>query len=291
MAELPVFEPEKSKVFLDQEIDLHFYDLNSSGKSTILLLHGLGVCAESWGLQLTPLIETDFRVIAPDLRGFGKTSYPGGANDVKIMANDMVHFLDHLQVGSCHVMGISMGGAVSLQFALDNPDRVDSLILVNTFARLRPHRISSWIFYSVRFLLAHVLGIKTQARFVSKRIFPDPDQMSYREIFCEQISQANPKAYRSMMRSFIGFDLSSRLKDLNTPVLVITGDRDAIVPQETQKELSKAIPMVHHEVIQDAGHAVTVEKPDEFNRIMNNFLLQIIGEHSFEEINSEIDLT
>jgi 3-oxoadipate enol-lactonase len=276
MTELPVFEPEKRKVFLDQGIDLHFYDLNSSGKSTILLLHGLGVCAESWGFQLVPLIETDFRVIAPDLRGFGKTSYPGGANNVKIMANDMVYLLDHLQLGSCHVMGISMGGAVSLQLALDNPGRVDSLILVNTFAKLRPHRISSWFFYSVRFLLAHILGIQPQAQFVSKKLFPDPDQLPYRDIFYEQISQANPRAYRSMMRSFITFDLSGRLKDLNIPVLVITGSRDAIVPQETQEELSKAIPMVDHEVIQDAGHAVTVEKPDEFNRIMHNFLLQYI---------------
>lgn len=274
MPPFPSIEAEKIKVSLDQGIDLHYYDLNSSGKSTSLLLHGLGVCAESWGFQFSPLIESDFRVLAPDLRGFGATSYPGGANNAKIMADDMVCLIDHLKIDSCHVAGISMGGAVGLQFALDNPDRVDSLILVNTFARLRPKNISSWLFYTFRFVLAHMLGIEIQARFVAKKIFPDPGQLQYRHIFNSQISRANPSAYRSMMRSFVSFDLSNKLKELNIPVLIISGVNDSIVTEETQIELTEAIPMALHEVIHDAGHAVTVEKPDEFNHIMQNFLLQ-----------------
>ena len=169
---------------------------------------------------------------------------------------------------------ISLGGAVGLQIALEYPKLVESLILINTFARLRPRRISSWLFYAIRIFLVQIFGISIQARFVAKKLFPQPSQLLYREIFYTQIIQANPNAYRSTMLSLISFDVTKKLDEIQVPVLVITGEKDTIVPPEMQFELKSRIPNASHEVIQDAGHAVIIDKPDEINRIMQKFLSQ-----------------
>jgi pimeloyl-ACP methyl ester carboxylesterase len=274
MVHFPSIEPAKMKVDLGQGVNIHYFDFNSSSQFTTLLLHGLGVCAESWSFQFTKLIESGFRVIAPDLRGFGGSSYPGVRNDVQVMAVDMSRLLQYLEIDSCHILCISMGGAVGLQIALEYPKLVESLILINTFARLRPRRISSWLFYTIRLFLVQIFGISIQARFVAKKLFPQPSQHLYREIFYAQIIQANPNAYRSTMLSLISFDVTKKLDEIQVPVLVITGEKDTIVPPEIQFELKSRIPNAYHEVIQDAGHAVIIDKPDEFNRIMQKFLSQ-----------------
>ncbi len=263
-----------AKINLGQGVSINYSDLNPTSEATALLLHGLGATAESWELQFLPLIDSGFRVITPDLRGFGRSSYPGGRNDAQVMAGDMFRLLQHLEIDSCIVVGISMGGTVGLQLTLEHSTHVDALIFINTFARLRPRRITSWYFYAVRLILVHILGVRIQARLVAKKLFPDPNQLQYRDIFYSQIIQANPQAYRSTMRSFIKFDVSSKLSEIEIPVLVITGERDSIVPPEMQTELSLKISNAHHEVIQDAGHAVIVDKPTELNRVMLKFLLQ-----------------
>jgi 3-oxoadipate enol-lactonase len=257
---------------LGQGLSLHYYDLNSGGAPIVILLHGLGATGDSWQLQLPALLESGYRILAPDMRGFGKSSYPEGPNSPRIMAEDVANFLNRLEVTSVYVVGISMGGTIALQFALEHPSMVDSLLLVNTFARLRPRKISYWLFYSIRFLLIQVLGIPYQARFVAKRLFPYPEQELLRETFYNQIIQANPAGYRSTIKSFVNFNVTDRLCEIQSPTLVVTGDEDTVVPPKTQKELADKIPNADQVVINNTGHAVIVEKPEEFNHVMLGFL-------------------
>ena len=257
---------------LEPGLSIHYYDLNSGGTPIVILLHGLGATGDSWQLQFPDLIESGFRILAPDMRGFGKSTYPEGPNSPQIMAEDVANFLNRLEVTSVYVVGISMGGTIALQFALDHPSMVDSLILVNTFASLRPKKISYWLFYSIRLLLIQVLGIPNQARFVVKRLFPYPEQEFLRETLYKQIIQANPAGYRSTIKSFASFNVTNRLCEIQSPTLVVTGDRDSIVPPKTQIELVEKISNAQHVVINNAGHAVIVEKPEEFNHAMLGFL-------------------
>jgi 3-oxoadipate enol-lactonase len=257
---------------LEPGLTLHYSDLNPDGTPIVILLHGLGATGDSWQLQFPALIESGFRILAPDMRGFGKSTYPEGHNNPRIMAEDVANFLNRLDVTSVYVVGISMGGTIALQFTLDHPSMVDSLLLVNTFARLRPKKISYWLFYSIRFLLIHVLGIPNQARFVVKRLFPYPEQEFLRETFYKQIIQAHPAGYRSTIKSFVNFNVTDRLCEIQSPALVVTGDKDTVVPPITQKELAEKIPNADQVVINNAGHAVIVEKPEEFNLAMLDFL-------------------
>lgn len=257
---------------IEPGLTIHYLDLNSKGYPIVLMLHGLGATGESWQFQYPALIASGFRVIGPDFRGVGKSTYPGGKNNVRKNSDDMAELLQLLKISSVHVVGISMGGTVSLQLVLDHPSLVQSLILVNTFATLRPKRISYWLFYAVRLAMIQLLGLPIQARYMMNRLLPLAEHETLREELYSQIIQSNPQGYRSMMKSFVHFDVTENLNTINVPTLVIIGENDSVVPPEIQHELAGKIPNARLAIIPNAGHAVIGEKPVEFNRIICNFL-------------------
>lgn len=253
-------------------LTIHYHDFNKNGSPGVLLLHGLGATCESWQLQTPALVEAGYRVIAPDMRGFGQSSYPGGRNTPKIMAGDLLYLLEQLSLEKIHLVGISLGGTVALELVIAKPELVNSLVITNSFAKLRPKRISLWLFYIIRLFLVHLIGIETQANYVAQRLFPDSSDELQRRTFKEQVCQSNPHGYRSTMRSLAFFDVSAEVGKIRCPTIVITGENDSVVPPENQIELAKGIPVAQQVFISDAGHAVIVEKPGEYNQVLGEFL-------------------
>lgn len=257
---------------LGSGLTIHYRNLNPNGNQVMLLLHGLGATCESWQLQFPALLEAGFRVLAPDMRGFGGSTFPGGSNNSELMAHDMILFLERLEVENCHIIGISMGGTIALHQTLIKPALVDSLILTNTFAKLRPKKVRTWFFYVYRLVLMHLFGMQSQAKFVAKKLFPKPEHVELREEFINEVCQANPKGYRSTVRSFARYDLSAQIKKINVPTLIITGENDSVVPPEVQNELANQIPNSQHIIFPGAGHAVSVEHPKTYNKVILDFL-------------------
>jgi 3-oxoadipate enol-lactonase len=144
---------------------------------------------------------------------------------------------------------------------------------VNTFARLRPEKSGDLIYFASRMLIVYTLGLSTQARMVANRLFPDPEQEELRQELIKQINQADPKGYRAAMRALGRFDVESQLSEIQAPTLVVTGERDTTVPLKLQQNLAQGIANARHVVIPDAGHAVTADKPQVFNEILMQFLL------------------
>lgn len=250
---------------------IHYLDPNPGGTKPLILLHGLGVTGDSWAIQFPGLIQSGFRILAPDARGFGRSSYPGVCS-VPLMAADIVSLLKDLDAHPATVAGISMGGTTALQLALDYPQFVEKLVLVNTFAALRPRYISEWWYFLVRFILIHTVGLQTQARFVSKRLFPHPEQGYLRQILYEQIMQADPQGYRAAMRALARFDVRSRISSLRAPTLVITGAEDTTVHPKYQRKLVECIPGAKQVIIPEAGHGVIVDNPEAFLDALLAFL-------------------
>jgi len=257
---------------LSDGLVIHYVDAQFSGSPPVLLLHGLGVNSESWGMQVPALEGAGFRILMPDIRGFGKSTFPGGSVTVRRLASDIVLLLHNLHIPSTVVVGISMGGALALQMALDNPELVSRLILINTFSHLRPKRVKTWVYFAVRFAMLHIIGLKAQAHAVATHLFPSPADAALREIFYTQISQADPAGYRAAMRALARFNVSRRLKEIAIPTLVITGENDNTVPPDLQSALTANIPNARHVLIAGAGHAVIVEKPDRVNRLLISFI-------------------
>jgi pimeloyl-ACP methyl ester carboxylesterase len=251
---------------------LNYTDPHPNGAPAVILLHGLGVTRASWALQFPPLIENGYRPIAPDAIGFGGSRYDGRGWSIARCAAAVADLIEALKTGPAHIVGISMGGTIAQQLAFDHPLLVKKLVLVNTFAVLRPGSFNGWLYFLWRFALVHTLGLPTQARFVARRIFPRPDQAVQREMMIAQILQADPRAYRAAMRSLGIFNSSRRLAQISAPTLVVTAENDSTVAPANQRVLVENIPGARQVLVPAAGHAVTIDQPERFNQAMLDFL-------------------
>jgi 3-oxoadipate enol-lactonase len=253
-------------------LQINYLDENSSAQDTIVLLHGLGANCNSWQLQVPSLVEAGFRVVAPDMRGFGNSSFPREKLSIRTYANDLVTLIEELELAFVVIMGISMGGTVALQTTLDYPGKVSRLVLVNTFGRLHPIHGKDWLYFAWRYLLVHTIGLSAQAKIVAERLFPNSDQAEFRELFMQQVLQSDPSGYRAAIRALAGFNVMDRLNEIAIPTLVITGQDDTTVDPELQRILALKIPGAQHVVISNAGHAVSIDRPAQFNRVLLDFL-------------------
>ena len=251
---------------------LHCLDPNPNGSPAVLLLHGLGANGTSWSLQFETLGSAGFRPLAPDVPGFGESRYDGrGWNFARVVGN-LARLLNDLQTGPVFVVGLSMGGVIAQQFAFDFPELVRKLVLVSTFSVLRPASLSQWVYFAQRALVVHTLGLATQSKIVAQRVFPEPDQAGLREIAEKQIASADPRAYRAAMRNLGLFNSQRRLREINVPTLIISGENDSTITPVHQKVLAEGIPGAKQILIPNAGHAVPIDQSEAFNAILLGFL-------------------
>jgi len=220
------------------------------------------------------LSQAGFRPIAPDAPGFSHSPYDGKGWSIASVAQEMTDLLAELQTGPAHVVGISMGGVIAQQMALDYPQWIRKLVLVSTFAALRPESMNSWLYLLGRFVLVHTLGLPAQAKVVARRIFTLAEQEELRQMLVTTITQSDPRAYRAAMRALALYDSRKCLAEIRAPALVITGDRDTTVPPPRQKLLVEGIPGAQQVVIKESSHAVSVEQPKVFNKELLAFLLE-----------------
>jgi len=254
--------------------NIHYLDPGVNHGIPVLLLHGLGVDGSSWAMQFPSLINAGFRPIAVDVPGFGRSLRGNEAWSIQRVTRDIAIFLNEIKISSVHVVGLSMGGTIAQQLAFDFPQIVSKLVLANTFSVLRPSTFQGWMYFIQRVILVHTLGLPAQAKFVSDKIFSKPDQGALRKEMVQQITNADPRAYRAAMRSLGTFNSKSRLSEIKIPVLVITGAKDTTVQPTHQAQMTAWIPGARQEIMPEAGHAASVEFPDEFNRILVDFLLE-----------------
>ncbi len=251
---------------------LNTLDPSPYGRPAVLLLHGLGSTGASWQFQMVALIQAGYRPIAPDLPGFGQSRIPGRRWSVAMAARACAGLLQSLDTWPVPVVGISMGGTLALQIALDHPELVKRLLLANTFARLHLDQGKSWAYYLRRFAAVYLMGMNVQARLVAERIFPEPGQEIYRQMLIEEIAQADPRSYRQAMRALGFLNLEKRLEEIHTPTLVVTGEQDTTIAPTIQHQLVAGIPGARQVIVPRAGHAVIIDQPEVFNRILLDFL-------------------
>ncbi|HNS40900.1 MAG TPA: alpha/beta hydrolase, partial [Promineifilum sp.] len=171
-----------------------YYEAAGQGEP-LLLLHGLGSQSEDWAFQF-PAFSQHYRVIAPDIRGHGRSDKPRGPYSVSMMADDVLGMLDALAIESTHIVGLSMGGMIAFQMAVDHPERVRSMVIVNSGPSLVPRTIREWLALQQRLLLAQLFSPARSGEFISRRLFPKPEQAAMREQLVERWSANDPGAYR-----------------------------------------------------------------------------------------------
>jgi pimeloyl-ACP methyl ester carboxylesterase len=236
----------------------------------LVLLHGLGSSSADWGPQL-PAFTARHRVLAVDLPGHGRSPLPRGRLTVAGMADGVARLLARLDVPPAHVVGLSLGGCVALALALQAPERVRSLVLVNAFARLRPAGPRGALRMLARLVLL-AAPMERLAAHVARGIFPEPGQRDLYEAAVASLSRTPRRAYVAACGALAGFDARSRLAQVRCPTLIVAGGRDTTVPRTAKQALASAIPGARLVVLDESRHASNLDQPERFNRLVLDFI-------------------
>ena len=246
-----------------------YYEISGEGQP-VVLVHGLGSSTRDWESQVRELSQTH-QVITFDLRGHGRSDKPAGPYQIPVFAADLAGLLQALGIFSAHIAGVSLGGCVAFQFAIDYPSMVRSLNLVNTGPALggTPQQAEQEI--ARRVGIVQQLGMRAMGQALSPNLFPKPKQAALRETFVERWAENDPQAYIEATRSMLGWDVTARLGAITCPVFVIASDQD-YGPVAAKEAYLKLMPNARLAVIPDAHHAVPMERPEAFNPLLAQFI-------------------
>ena len=246
-----------------------YYEIHGEG-DPLILIHGLGSSTRDWELQI-PAFSSQFQVIALDLRGHGKSTKPPGPYSMALFAEDTARLIKELGAEPAHILGISLGGMVAFQLALDYPDLVRSLIVVNGTPEIVPRTIKEKIAIWQRLLIVRLVGMRKMGEVLGERFFPREDQTAMREIFIERWAENDQPAYLEAIKAVIGWSVIDKLGEISCPTLVIGSDGDYF-PTTDKETYTKKIPGAELIIVKDSLHALPAEKPAEFNKIVIGFL-------------------
>ena len=251
----------------------------------VILVHGLASSMITWYCNMDALADAGFQAIAIDLPGYGDSGLPNHLDYApESAARFLANFANELGIDRFSVVGNSAGGLIAAVTALEFPERVEKVALV---ASAGLGRRLSWL---LRIISVPVLGelvykphlfSKTS---IVKRIFFQPPAILDDILPGMFRVRCLPRAPQVMLRSvrsgvnLLGLrrkhHIVDRLRDMPTPLLAVWGEKDLVIPPVSAEEVRCALPRSTVHVLPDCGHWPHMEKPEEFNRILIEFLSQ-----------------
>jgi 3-oxoadipate enol-lactonase len=249
-------------------LKLHYRDEGQG--AALLLLHGLGSSGADWEL-VAPGFAKDHRVLTPDLRGHGETEKPAGGYGVALHARDVAAFLDALKLKAVDVVGLSMGGMVAFQLAVDRPDLVRSMVIVNSGPDMVPRKLKVKLGFATRLMLLRLLGPKRFAAMIAKRLFPKPEQAALREQIAARLGANAPDVYLRATRGLIGWSVIDRIGEIAAPVLVVSSERD-YTPLAAKQAYAAKLRNARVVELKDSGHAAPADQPQALTELIREHI-------------------
>ena len=249
------------------------YDVLGNG-DVVLFLHGIGGNRTNWRNQLT-ILATHFRVVAWDARGYGLSDDYPGPLDFGDFAGDIVRLLDHLTVERAHIVGLSMGGRIALDFVARFPERVATMTLSGTrssFAQRTPKERDEFVRLRKKPLLEDGKEPIDIAPIVARTLMGRRSTEVHFSQLVESISILHKESYIKTIEASSCYDRTAALEKIKVPVLLLYGGDDRLNGPALGREIASQIPNAHYVEIPDAGHLCNIEAPKEFNSAILKFL-------------------
>lgn len=254
-------------------IRIHYDTLGLRSAAPVLMIQGLGADKHLWDLQRF-YFSTRYRVIAHDNRGAGKSDKPFGAYSLEQMADDAIAVLDAAGVETAHVVGASMGGAISQVIGIKYPDRVRSLSLVCTACRNHDWRRDLLRSWAEKATTEGMSAMTTEAaRWVMgprslRRLWPAVSWLG--PIATQRASHGFNGQVQALLE--VDEDITEMLSTISVPTAVIVGNQDILTPRGDSEELVDRIPTAELIVLSGAAHGLMIEHATTFNRVLGDFL-------------------
>jgi 3-oxoadipate enol-lactonase len=250
------------------DIRMHYEEAGAG--PPLVLVHGLGACADDWEFQI-PFFARSYRVIVPELRGFGRTERGQGALSIARFADDLWNLLGQLGVRQAVLIGHSMGGAVSMQLALDHPGFVTHLVLANSVPTFQPRSLRQRFEIYYRLLVMRLLGPRQLAQISAVRMYPEPDQQALRERVIARSRYNTTANYTAALQALTRWSVLDRLRELTMPSIVLASEHD-YYSREDSVGFAHELPRGRFHSFAGRHHGLPLEAPEEFNAVVQKFL-------------------
>lgn len=247
-----------------------YWDEQGEG-DPVLLIMGLGYPSYLWH-RTRPTLATTYRTIALDNRGSGRSDVPEGPYTIALMASDAAAVLDAAGVESAHVFGLSMGGMIAQEFALQYPGRVRSLILGCT-ASGGPNAVRAEAEVT-RILMAREMSPEEAALAMRQYIYDagTPVERIEQDMVIRRQWFPRPQGFVAQLQAIIAWEAYSRLPQITAPTLVIHGETDKLVPPGNGKLIASRIPGAKLVLLPNASHIFTTDQTETAHRAILEFL-------------------
>jgi len=251
------------------------YKVEGQGEPLIMII-GLSSNRSNWRLQTT-LFKKYYRTITFDNRGSGKSDKPAGPYTTKTMADDTIDLMDHLGIEKAHVLGVSMGGMVAQELAINYPEKVDKLVLGCTFAwrdetsgfsseineALEAYERSSRDVVSLRSLASVFIDLSFNKKFYGVLLLP------FMKI---AIRFSAITGFVEQLEAILTHDEADRLRMIKASTLVMTGTEDRVIKPISSDVIASLVPKAKLVKVLGGSHGFSGEMSGEFNREVLDFL-------------------
>ena len=249
-----------------------YYEIHGDGIA-LVLIPGIGACHKLWQPQIEAFSK-HFKVIIYDVRGHGASSGYNEKYSIQLFASDLKALLESVGIAKAHLCGLSMGGLIAQQFAIDYPSAVDKLILAGTFCHIPIWgKILITIARALNRIVLTFVSMERYARIGAKGLFKKKEQEELRDFYIKEVSKISKKEFFKAIDATYSFDSLKMLKQIASPTLILNAEGEKRERQQAEI-MHREIKNSRKAIILDAFHATNLEKPEEFNRLILEFLLE-----------------
>lgn len=251
-----------------------FYEIEGEGEPVVLIP---GFAAGRWiWFKQTDELARKFRVIVFDPRGVSASDKPEGAQTIGLLADDIAHLLQTIGIESAHIVGASFGGFVAQEFALKYPAMTRKLALCCTSFGGPNHVVPA---PETLEALASTKGLNSEERMRANLLLAfTPEYVRTQAAEVDRIvhlratNEVPEHIYLSQLYAAVNFNSESRLAEITSPTLVLSGDADVIVPVQNSRNLAAKISGAKLQLVAGGSHTFFIEQAQEFNQILTEFL-------------------
>lgn len=257
------------------------YDDLGEGRVPIIFLHGFPFDKSMWKGQIE-FLKTTYRLIACDIRGFGKSTDEKSPLSMSLFADDLIEFMDKLEIDKAIICGLSMGGFITLNAAKRFPDRFEALILCDTQCIADTPEVKGKRLNTIAKIEAE--GVSDFNEGFLKSVFHKDSLTDKKELVeaLRNVVFANSQQIitQGLLALATRSETCSTLDKISIPTLIICGREDVVTSLEQSEYLKDHIVGSKLKIIEDAGHVSNLEQPNEFNEHLSEFLINLSETHA-----------
>lgn len=254
-----------------------FYIQEGEGKETIVFSHGLLWSHRMFEEQIE-FLKKRYTVIAYDHRGQGQSEVNSSPIDVDVLTEDVLELIDKLVGQPVHFAGLSMGGFVGMRLAARYPEKVKSLILLETSANAEPvENLPKYKFLNGVVKLFGVIPMvasKVMPIMFAQSWLENPKNKEASKKWMKELQSNKRSITKSVEAVIYRKGVEDEIRNIKCPTMVVVGDEDVATKPEKAKFIQMAIPNATLHMVPGAGHSSCIEKPDEINRLIGDWMSQ-----------------